>query len=145
VGCQKATMELSLQNLQLLSHLHYPMDTHQLTSSQGEADGVSEQEYYVAGIRGVNSPCSWYRIRGQLPSTGGQDHTPFVLRIPRRTCAPMFLEHIKRFLEVSCSWEPGTRISTGFFPWSAFLCKGLLCKRPLGNRKSYHFLSKSSN
>jgi hypothetical protein len=45
-------MELSLQNLQLLSHLHYPMDTHQLTSSQGEADGVSEQEYDVAGIGG---------------------------------------------------------------------------------------------
>ncbi len=51
-GCQKATMELSLQNLQLLSHLHYPMDTHQLTSSQGEADGVSEREYDVAGVGG---------------------------------------------------------------------------------------------
>ena len=34
-------MELSLQNLQLLSHLRYPTDTRQLTSSQGEADGVS--------------------------------------------------------------------------------------------------------
>ena len=45
-------MELSLQNLQLLSHLHYPMDTHQLTSSQGEADGVSEREYDVAGVGG---------------------------------------------------------------------------------------------
>jgi hypothetical protein len=70
-GCQKATTELSLQNLQLLSHLHYPMDTCQLTSPQGEADGVSEREYDVAGIGGVNLPCGWYRIRGQLPSTGG--------------------------------------------------------------------------
>ncbi len=49
-GCQKATMELSLQNLQLLSHLQYPMDTYQLTSSQGEADGVSEWEYDIAGV-----------------------------------------------------------------------------------------------
>jgi hypothetical protein len=24
---------------------------------------------------GVNLPCSWYRVRGQLPSTGGQEHT----------------------------------------------------------------------
>jgi len=28
------------------------MDTYQLTSSQGEADGVSEREYDVAGIGG---------------------------------------------------------------------------------------------
>jgi hypothetical protein len=39
---------------------------------------------------------------------------PFVLRIPRPTCAPIFLAHMKRFLEVRNSWEPGTRISTGF-------------------------------
>jgi hypothetical protein len=26
-------------------------------------------------LGGVNSPCSWYRVRGQLPSTGGRDHT----------------------------------------------------------------------
>jgi hypothetical protein len=45
-------MGLSLQNLQLLSHLRYPMDTRQLTSPQGEADGVSEREYDVAGIGG---------------------------------------------------------------------------------------------
>jgi hypothetical protein len=50
-------MELSLKNLQLLSHLRYPTDTCQLTSSQGEADGVSEWEYDIAGIGGVNSPC----------------------------------------------------------------------------------------
>ncbi len=24
---------------------------------------------------GVNSPCGWYPVRGQLPSTGSQDHT----------------------------------------------------------------------
>jgi hypothetical protein len=45
-------MELSLQNLQLLSHLHYPKDTRQLTSSQREADEVSEWEYDVAGVEG---------------------------------------------------------------------------------------------
>ncbi len=27
-------------------------------------------------LGGVNLPCGWYCIRGQLPSTGGQDHTP---------------------------------------------------------------------
>jgi hypothetical protein len=26
-------------------------------------------------LGGVNSPCGWYRVRGQLPSTGDQDHT----------------------------------------------------------------------
>jgi hypothetical protein len=45
-------MELSLQNLRLLSHLRYPTDTRQLTSPQGEADEVSEREYDVAGIGG---------------------------------------------------------------------------------------------
>jgi hypothetical protein len=39
---------------------------------------------------------------------------PFVLRIPPRTYTPIFLAHIMRFLEVRCSWEPGTGISTGF-------------------------------
>ncbi len=39
---------------------------------------------------------------------------PFVLQIPRCTCAPIFLAYITRFLEVRCSWEPGTWISTGF-------------------------------
>ncbi len=40
--------------------------------------------------------------------------TPSVLWIPRCTCAPIFLAHITRFLEARRSWEPGTRISTGF-------------------------------
>ncbi len=31
--------------------------------------------YDIAGIGGVNLPCGWYRIRGQLPSTGGWQHT----------------------------------------------------------------------
>jgi hypothetical protein len=38
---------------------------------------------------------------------------PFILQIPCCTCAPILLAHIKRFLEVGRSWEPGTRISTG--------------------------------
>ncbi len=39
---------------------------------------------------------------------------PLVLRGPRHTCAPIFLAHITHFLKARCSWEPGTRISTGF-------------------------------
>ncbi len=39
---------------------------------------------------------------------------PFVLRIPRRTSASIFLAHMTHFLEARLSWEPGTRISTGF-------------------------------
>ncbi len=38
---------------------------------------------------------------------------PFVLRIPRRTCAPMYLAHLTCFLEVRRLWEPGIRINTG--------------------------------
>ena len=38
---------------------------------------------------------------------------PFVLQLPRRTCAPKFLAHFTRFLEVRCLWEPGSKISTG--------------------------------
>jgi hypothetical protein len=55
-GCQKATTELSLTNSQLLSHLRYPKDTHQLTSPQGEADGVSEggMMLHVRGGGGIN-------------------------------------------------------------------------------------------
>ncbi len=39
---------------------------------------------------------------------------PFVLQIPHRTCAPISLAHMMHFLKARCSWEPGTRISTGF-------------------------------
>jgi hypothetical protein len=68
-------MESSLQNLQSLFHLRYPMDTCQLTSSQGEADGVSDGGMMLQALGGVNSPCGWYRVRWQLPSTGGREHT----------------------------------------------------------------------
>jgi hypothetical protein len=74
-GCQKATTELSLQNLQMLSHLRYPTDTRQLTSPQGEADGVSDGGMTLQALGGVNLPCGWYRVRGQLPSTRGGEHT----------------------------------------------------------------------
>ncbi len=29
----------------------------------------------LQALGGVNSPCGWYRVRGQPPSTGGRDHT----------------------------------------------------------------------
>ncbi len=51
-GCQKATTELSLHNLQSLSHLRYPTDTRQLTSSQGEADGVSDRIMMLQALGG---------------------------------------------------------------------------------------------
>jgi hypothetical protein len=67
VGCQKVTTELSLRNLQLLSHLRYLTNTRQLTSSQGEADGV-----YDGGM--------------MLQALGGDE---FALRlVPRQRAAP---------------------------------------------------------
>jgi hypothetical protein len=51
------------------------MDTCQLTSPQGEAHGVSEGGMTLQALGGVNLPCGWYHVRGQLPSTGGQEHT----------------------------------------------------------------------
>jgi hypothetical protein len=29
----------------------------------------------MQALGGVSSPCGWYCVRGQIPSTGGQDHT----------------------------------------------------------------------
>ncbi len=34
-------------------------------------------------------------------------------KVLRRTCAPIFLAHITRFLEARCSLEPGSRLTTG--------------------------------
>ncbi len=74
-GCQKATTKLSLRNSQSLSHLRYPTDIRQLTSPQGEADGVPDGGMTLQVLGGVNSPCDWYRIRGQPLTTGGQEQT----------------------------------------------------------------------
>jgi hypothetical protein len=51
------------------------MDIRQLTSPQGEADGVSDGDMTLQALGGVNSPCDWYRVRGQPLTTGGQEHT----------------------------------------------------------------------
>jgi hypothetical protein len=51
-GCQKATTELSLRNSQSLSHLRYPTDTRQLSSPQGEADGVSGRGMTLQALGG---------------------------------------------------------------------------------------------
>ncbi len=52
------------QAAQLLSHIYYPMDTHQLTSPQGKAaepgGGMTLQ-----ALGGLNSPCGWCRNRRQ--------------------------------------------------------------------------------
>ncbi len=74
-GCQKVTTELSLRNSQSLSHLRYLTDIRQLTSPQGEADGVFDGAMTLQALGGVNSPCDRYRVRGQPLSTGGQEHT----------------------------------------------------------------------
>jgi hypothetical protein len=37
-----------------------------------------------------------------------------VPQVPCYTCAPIFLARMTHFLETRHSWEPGTRISTGF-------------------------------
>jgi hypothetical protein len=29
----------------------------------------------LQALGGVNSPCNWYRVRGQPLTTGGQEHT----------------------------------------------------------------------
>ncbi len=70
---------------------------------------------------------------------------PFVLWMPCRTCTPMFLAHLTRFLEVRCSWEPGTSISTGILSPFRFSSKGFSCKCPLGDRESYLFFSSKSS
>jgi hypothetical protein len=52
---------------------------------------------------------------------------PFVLWILHCTCAPMFLAHITRFLEVRRSWESGTRVSTGILsPFCLFFWRFLV-------------------
>ncbi len=53
------------------------------------------------------------RLRGN-PISHPVFSIPLVLRIPRRTCAPIFLAHMTCFLEARRSWEPGTRVSTCF-------------------------------
>jgi hypothetical protein len=109
-GCQKATTELTLQNLQSLSHLCYPTDTRQLTSPQGEADEVSEGGMTLQALGGVNSPCGWYRVRGQLPSTGGWEHThthwchKSINRHPGHYLMPQFVVHLKT-IQASCQWK----------------------------------------
>ncbi len=73
-------------------------------------------------------------------------YIPFVLWITRRTCAPIFLVHITPFLEVRCSWEPDTRVSTGILSPFRLLPKVSRANARLGDCESYLFFSsKSSN
>ncbi len=65
----------------------------------------------------------------------------FVLRIPRRTCDPIFLAHMMHFLKARRLWEPGTRISNGFLSPFRLFAEGFSCECPLGNRESYLFFS----
>ncbi len=58
----------------------------------------------------VSLHLSW--LRGN--SSSHPVFIPFELRIPRCTCAFIFLAHITRFLKLRRSWEPGTKICTGF-------------------------------
>jgi hypothetical protein len=65
---------------------------------------------------------------------------PFVLRIPRRTCAPMFLAHLTRFLKVRRSWEPGTRISTGILSPFCLSFRRFLVQMSIGRSQIIPFL-----
>ncbi len=70
---------------------------------------------------------------------------PFV-RLPRCTCAPIFLAHFMRFLEVRCLWEPGTRVTTGILsPFRLFFWR-FLVQTSIGQLQIIPFFSsKSSN
>jgi hypothetical protein len=71
---------------------------------------------------------------------------PFVLRILRCTCTPMFLAHITGFLEVRRSWEPGTRVSTGILSPFCLFFRRFLVRASFGRSRIIPFLSsKSSN
>ncbi len=65
---------------------------------------------------------------------------PFVLQMPRRTCAPKFLAHIMYFLEVRCLWEPGTRISTGILSPFHLSFQRFLVRMSIGRSQIIPFL-----
>jgi hypothetical protein len=65
---------------------------------------------------------------------------PCVLRILCRTCAPMFLAHIMRFLEVRCSWEPGTRVCTGIISPFRLFFRRFLTQTSIGRLRIIPFL-----
>jgi hypothetical protein len=65
---------------------------------------------------------------------------PFVLRILHRTCAPVFLAHITRFLEVRCSREPGTRVSTGILSPFYLVFRRFLVRMSIGRSRIIPFL-----
>jgi hypothetical protein len=65
---------------------------------------------------------------------------PFVLRILRCTCAPMFLAHITHFLEVRRLWKPGTKISTGFLSSFCLSFRRFLVQTSIGQSGIIPFL-----
>jgi hypothetical protein len=65
---------------------------------------------------------------------------PFILRILRRTCAPMFLAHSTHFLKVRRLWEPGTRISTGILSPFHLSFQRFLVQTSIGRSRIIPFL-----
>jgi hypothetical protein len=65
---------------------------------------------------------------------------PFVLRILRHTCTPMFLAHITHFLEVRRSWEPGTKISNGILSPFRLSFQRFLVRTSIGRLQIIPFL-----
>jgi hypothetical protein len=65
---------------------------------------------------------------------------PFILRVLHCTCAPMFLAHITCFLEVRCSWEPGTRVSTSIFSPFRLFFRRFLVRTSVGRSRIIPFL-----
>jgi hypothetical protein len=64
----------------------------------------------------------------------------FVLRILCCTCAPMFLAHITRFLEVRCSWKTGNKISTGILSPFCLSFRRFLVQTSVGQSRIIPFL-----
>jgi hypothetical protein len=87
-------------------------------------------------LGGVNSPCGWYRVRGQPPTTGGQVHT----HTRTHTHAPpCFWHRTCGFLKARCLWEPGSSLTTGEFSFSAF-CQKFLLRTSIGLNTIHTFL-----
>ncbi len=65
---------------------------------------------------------------------------PFVLRILRCTCAPMFLAHLTHFLKVRRLWESGTKISASILSPFHLSFRRFLMQMSIGRLRIIPFL-----
>ncbi len=79
---------------------------------------MSERGMTLQVLGGVNLPCSWYRVRGQLPSTGGQEHTHTHALVNTTYVNTVFYLHTYMgdlfkhmfFLEPACDGQHGYQV-----------------------------------